>query len=57
VTKPYLVGRTVGGVLMLGANVIFAYHYWLAVRRHGKQRLEPAWSDRLPRPVVAGVLA
>jgi cytochrome c oxidase cbb3-type subunit 1 len=56
-TKPYLVGRTVGGTLMLGANVIFAYHYWLAVRRRGKQRLEPAWSDRLSRPVVPGVLA
>jgi cytochrome c oxidase cbb3-type subunit 1 len=57
VTKPYLVGRTVGGALMLGANVIFAYHYWLAVRRRGKARLEPAWSDRLSRPVITGVLA
>lgn len=56
-TKPYLIGRTVGGALMLGANVIFAYHYWLAVRRRGKPRLEPAWSDRLSRPVIAGVLA
>ena len=41
-TRPYLIGRTVGGTLMLGANLIFAYHYALVVRRRGKQRLEPA---------------
>ena len=44
-TKPYLVARSVGGTLMLAANVIFAWHYWLAVRRRGKERLEPAWSE------------
>jgi cytochrome c oxidase cbb3-type subunit 1 len=56
-TKPYLVARSVGGTLMLAANVIFAYHYWLAVRRRGSARAEPAWSDRVSRPMPGGVLA
>jgi cytochrome c oxidase cbb3-type subunit I len=33
VTKPYLVARSVGGALMLAAHLVFAYHYWLMVRR------------------------
>jgi cytochrome c oxidase cbb3-type subunit 1 len=45
VTKPYLVARSVGGTLMLAAHAVFAYHYWLTVRRRGPERLEPAWSD------------
>lgn len=46
VTKPYLVGRTIGGTLMTVAHFVFAYHYWLMVTKRGQQRHEPAWSDR-----------
>ena len=45
VTKPYLVARSVGGTLMLAAHGVFAYHYWLIVRRRGPERAGPAWSD------------
>lgn len=45
VTKPYLVARTAGGTLMLAAHGVFAYHYWLMVRRRGPERQTPAWSD------------
>jgi cytochrome c oxidase cbb3-type subunit 1 len=45
-TKPYLLARTVGGALMVLSHVVFAYHYWLMVRRKGTPRVEPAWSDR-----------
>jgi cytochrome c oxidase cbb3-type subunit 1 len=44
-TKPYLVARSVGGTLMLAAHLVFAYHYWLMVRRRGPERAEPAWSE------------
>ena len=43
-TRPYLIARSVGGTLMLAANVTFAWHYWLVVRRRGRERMEPAWS-------------
>jgi cytochrome c oxidase cbb3-type subunit 1 len=45
-TKPYLVARSVGGALMVLSHLVFAYHYWLMVRRRGAARLGPAWSDR-----------
>ena len=45
VTKPYLVARSVGGTLMLAAHCVFAYHYWLMVRRRGPERSEPAWAE------------
>jgi cytochrome c oxidase cbb3-type subunit 1 len=45
VTKPYLIARSVGGTLMLAAHCVFAYHYWLMVRRRGPERTDPAWSD------------
>jgi cytochrome c oxidase cbb3-type subunit 1 len=45
-TKPYLVARSIGGTLMLAAHFIFAWHYWRMVRRQGRPRVEPAWSDR-----------
>ncbi len=56
VTKPYLVIRTVGGVLMVASHFVFAWHYWLMINRRGKRRTEPAWSDRrsyiMQKPVV-----
>ena len=45
VTKAYLLARSVGGTLMLAAHLVFAYHYWLMVRRRGPERAEPAWSE------------
>ena len=44
-TKPYLLARSVGGTLMLGAHLIFAYHYWRMVRGGGPERPLPAWSE------------
>lgn len=41
-TKPYLLARSVGGAMMLAAHLVFAYHYWLMVRRRGPARGEPA---------------
>ena len=46
ITKPWLIGRTVGGALMVLSHFVFAYHYWLLVNRKGARRVEPAWSDR-----------
>jgi len=37
-TKPYLLARSVGGAMMLAAHLVFAYHYWLMVRRRGPAR-------------------
>ncbi|MFI5279036.1 MAG: cbb3-type cytochrome c oxidase subunit I [Gemmatimonadales bacterium] len=45
-TKPWLIGRTIGGTMMVAAHFVFAYHYWLIVNRKGARRVEPAWSDR-----------
>lgn len=50
VTKPYLLARSVGGTLMLAAHLVFAYHYWLMVRRRGPERTEPAWSEGRAAP-------
>ena len=46
ITKPFLIGRTVGGTMMVAAHFVFAWHYWLIVTRKGAKRVEPAWSDR-----------
>jgi cytochrome c oxidase cbb3-type subunit 1 len=40
-TKPYLLARSVGGALLLAAHLVFAYHYWLMVRRRGPERGAP----------------
>ena len=45
-TVPYLWGRTIGGTLMVVAHLLFAWHFYLMLARRGKQRAEPAWSDR-----------
>jgi len=45
VTKPYLVARSVGGAMMMAAHCVFAYHYWLMVRRRGPEPQEPAWAE------------
>jgi cytochrome c oxidase cbb3-type subunit 1 len=44
-TKPYLLARSVGGTLMLGAHLVFGYHYWRMVRGRGPERAAPAWSE------------
>ena len=46
VTKPYLLGRTVGGTMMVASHFVFAWHYWLMVTGRGRERPGPAWSDR-----------
>jgi cytochrome c oxidase cbb3-type subunit 1 len=53
-TKPFLLARTVGGTLMVAGHLVFAYHYVLAVRRRGGERLVPVWTDRQPGPAVVG---
>jgi cytochrome c oxidase cbb3-type subunit 1 len=45
-TVPYLWGRTIGGTLMVVAHLLFAWHFYLMMTKRGRQRAEPAWSDR-----------
>jgi cytochrome c oxidase cbb3-type subunit 1 len=44
-TKPYLLARSVGGAMMLAAHLVFAYHYWLMVRRRGPEPGETARAE------------
>lgn len=41
VTQPYLVARSVGGVLMTLGHLIFVTHFFVMMRRGGKARSEP----------------
>src|SRR5699024_7265686 len=41
VTIPYLVTRSVGGTLMTLSHIVFATHFWIALRRQGP-RVEEA---------------
>jgi cytochrome c oxidase cbb3-type subunit I len=45
VTTPYLLARSVGGTLMLAAHLVFAYHYWLMVRRRAAAGGAPARAE------------
>lgn len=39
VTRPWLMGRSVGGALMTLGHIVFAVHFWLALRAAEKQRV------------------
>lgn len=39
VTRPWLIGRSVGGALMTMGHIVFAVHFWLALRAAEKQRV------------------
>ena len=53
-TKPYLLGRTIGGSMMVVSHFVFAWHYWLMVSGRGKERSGPAWSDRRSYHIMPG---
>ncbi|HET9679811.1 MAG TPA: cbb3-type cytochrome c oxidase subunit I [Gammaproteobacteria bacterium] len=38
VTIPYLIARSLGGTLMTLGHIVFATHFWIALRRSGPQR-------------------
>jgi cytochrome c oxidase cbb3-type subunit 1 len=40
---PYLVARSVGGIMMTVGHFIFAYHVALVIYRSGPRRFAPAW--------------
>lgn len=41
ITQPYLVARSVGGILMTASHLIFATHFFVAVQRGGRERQQP----------------
>jgi cytochrome c oxidase cbb3-type subunit 1 len=43
VTRPWLWGRSIGGVMMTIGNILFAYHFALVVYRAGPIRFAPGW--------------
>lgn len=45
VTIPYLHIRTVGGLLMTAAHLVFAYHAWLMATHRGPVRTATPWSS------------
>ena len=54
-TKPYLWARSVGGSLMGLGHVIFAYQFFLVIKRAGPRRFAPALF-REPAPIEAARL-
>ena len=42
-TKPYLWGRSAGGILMTIGHCVFAYHFLLVIHRAGPKRFAPVW--------------
>ncbi len=50
-TNPYLWGRTIGGTLMLVSHFIFAYQFFLIIKRAGPRRFAPALF-REPAPIT-----
>jgi cytochrome c oxidase cbb3-type subunit I len=52
-TLPYLVARSVGGLMMTLGHFIFAYHVALVIYRSGPRRFAPAWYRRAEE--VAGL--
>lgn len=51
-TKPYLWARSVGGALMLAGHCVFAYQFFLVIKRSGPRRFAPALF-RQPDPMEA----
>lgn len=49
-TKPWLWGRTIGGTLMMIGHFIFAYQFFLIIKRAGPRRFAPALF-REPAPI------
>jgi cytochrome c oxidase cbb3-type subunit 1 len=47
VTKPWLIGRSVGGSLMTLGHIVFAVHFWLALKAAEKQRQADATALRV----------
>jgi len=41
-TKPYLWARSIGGAMMLVAHVIFAFQFFMIIKRAGPRRFAPA---------------
>jgi cytochrome c oxidase cbb3-type subunit 1 len=55
-TKPYLWARSVGGTLMLIGHCVFAYQFFLVIKRAGPRRFAPALF-REPAPIEGGISA
>lgn len=53
-TKPWLWGRTIGGTLMMVGHFIFAYQFFMIIKRAGPRRFAPALF-REPAPIEAPV--
>jgi len=51
-TKPYLWARSIGGTLMLIGHCVFAYQFFLVIKRAGPRRFAPALF-REPAPLKA----
>ncbi len=49
-TKPYLWGRSIGGSLMLIGHFIFAFEFFMIIKRAGPRRFAPALF-RTPAPI------
>jgi cytochrome c oxidase cbb3-type subunit 1 len=46
-TKPYLLTRSIAGVLILIGHLFFIYLFYLMVRRKGVMRLAPPWREEM----------
>jgi cytochrome c oxidase cbb3-type subunit 1 len=45
ITLPWLHLRTLGGVLMTAAHLVFAYHAWAMITRRGPARVGAPWAE------------
>jgi cytochrome c oxidase cbb3-type subunit 1 len=42
-TKAYLWGRSIGGAMMVAGHLVFAYQFFLVIKRAGPRRFAPPW--------------
>ncbi len=47
VTKPYLLARSVSGIIILIGHLVFIYLFSLMVLRRGPERKVPPWREAL----------
>ncbi len=46
VTKPYLMARSIAGVVILIGHLFFIYLFYLMIKRKGVKRLTPPWYEK-----------